>query len=280
MFEESENILSLGDNESKSYYQFSISPVESDDGSNLGVILVLRDVTKLHEVDRLKTEFVMTASHELKTPVTSIEMSLGLLKEDLVDNMDQRIKEMLGVIEEEVIRLKTIIDDLLELSRIESGKIELDFQSYPAAEILEKSKKVMQTQADEKSVSLKAEIHKHELKVYCDPNKLTWVLTNLVANGIRYTGNGGYVWVKTERKKGMVIFSVIDDGEGIPYEYQTRIFDKFVQVKKQGVSQWFGTGTGHLQGDRSSTWGNHLGGLCTGKGKYLLLHHTGEIGEQ
>ena len=125
------------------HYQFSVTPVLGDGGVLLGVVLLLRDVTKLKELDRLKSEFVMTASHELKTPLTSIGMGIALLLEGAVDKLDQKEQQLLRAAHEDVQRLKALISNLLDLSRIEAGKMEMEFDRVPVRMLFEKAVAVL-----------------------------------------------------------------------------------------------------------------------------------------
>lgn len=124
--EEGKNILSIGEGDSAKYYMFGITPVVAKSGGMLGVVLLLRDVTRLKELDRMKSEFVMTASHELKTPLQSLRMSIDLLKEGAADKLDDKQRQLLDAADEELARLKSLISDLLDLSKIEAGKVEME----------------------------------------------------------------------------------------------------------------------------------------------------------
>lgn len=239
---DAESILTIHEGEVQHYYQFSVTPVHARSGSMLGVVLLLRNVTKLKEVDRLKSEFVMTASHELRTPLTSIEMSIDLLLEGGEQTLDDRQRQLLTAAQEEVHRLKALVNDLLDLSRIEAGKVEMDLSPVPVDLLFEKAAAVIGRQAEERSVALSFETAGGLPPVRADPNKITWVLTNLVSNALRYTDPGGHVWASAEQAGPQVHISVADDGAGIPYELQPRIFDKFVQAKGERAAGGSGLG--------------------------------------
>jgi NtrC-family two-component system sensor histidine kinase KinB len=222
------------------HYQFSLTPVMSPQRKRLGVVLLLRDITRLKEIDRLKDEFVMTASHELKTPLTGIAMSIGLLQESLAGRIDKADAEMLEVAAAEVGRLRSLVSDLLDLSKIEAGNIALEIEAVPAEVLIEKACALFKTQAAEKSIGLGCTIEQDTGAVNVDANKIGWVLSNLIANALRYTQAEGRIEVGARRAGGFVYFSVVDNGEGIPPELQSRIFDKFVR----GGSDGGGTGLG------------------------------------
>jgi len=240
--EEGKNIFTIKKDDKRNHYQFSITPVFDKAGDMIGAVLLLRDVTRLKELDRLKSEFVMAASHELKTPLTGIEMSIELLKEKAAKKLNPKEQQLLDAAQEETQRLEALIKDLLDLSRIEAGKMEMDFAFIGVGILIEKAFSVIKNQAQEKSVELSQEIPENLPNVRADANKITWVMTNLIANALRYTESGGHIHLSAKASGKYISISVADDGTGIPYEYQAKIFDKFVQVK--GANEAGGSGLG------------------------------------
>lgn len=226
-----ENILTLERDGAPRHYQFSVTPVKSAGAAVIGVVVVLRDVTRLKELDRLKSEFVMAASHELRTPLTSMSMSVELLRENTADKLNDNERQLLDAAHEEMQRLKALVNDLLDISKIEAGKMEMEFDRTPVSMLLEKAVAMLNGQAEEKGIELSFAVAQDLPDVRADANKITWVLTNLISNALRYTDAGGYVRLGAESLGPQVHVSVTDNGTGIPYEYQSRIFDKFVQVK-------------------------------------------------
>jgi len=211
------------------HYQVVARSIRTPEGAVLGVILLLRDVTSFHELDRLKSEFVATASHELKTPLTSMGMSVALLRERASASLPERERELLDAAAEDVDRLKALVHDLLDLSKIEAGRIELDRQSVPVRLLLDQAVDRLRLQAEEAGIALTVDAP-DDLAVLADPTRVAWVVTNLVSNALRYTDRGGHVALSAVRAGDRAVLTVADDGEGIPYEMQGRIFDKFVQV--------------------------------------------------
>jgi NtrC-family two-component system sensor histidine kinase KinB len=240
--EEGKNIFTVQRGEERYHYQFSITPVRARVGSMLAVVLLLRDVTKLKELDRLKSEFVMMASHELRTPLTSIGMSVDLLLESAMGKLTDKEQRLLSAAHEEQQRLKALVNDLLELSKIEAGKIDMEFEHTPVPILLEKSVAVLKAQADEKHIELSFEVEKELPHAKADPNKVTWVLANLISNALRYTDSGGYIRLFAGQVGTQIHISVSDDGTGIPYEYQSKIFDKFVRVGSDRDGEGSGLG--------------------------------------
>lgn len=215
------------------HYQFSVTTIRGRDRNLSGIVLLLRDVTRLTEVERLKSEFVMAASHELRTPLTSLGMSIDLLLEHGAHGLAEKDKELLQAAHEEVHRMKALVNDLLDLSKIEAGRIDLEFESVPVSTLFDHVKAVFKSQTDMKEVSLTSELADDVPKVRADANKITWVLTNLVSNALRYVSKGGHIGLLARRIGPHVHLSVRDDGPGIPPEYQSKIFQKFVQIKGQ-----------------------------------------------
>jgi NtrC-family two-component system sensor histidine kinase KinB len=236
------NVIAVQKDETQRYYQFSIAAVHPAGESVASIVLLLRDITRLKELDRLKSEFVMTASHELRTPLTGIEMSIELLRERAAAKLDEQEQQLLEAAREEILRLKALVNDLLDISKIEAGRMEMEFEQAAVDELLDRAIAVLRNQADENGIELSAATGQDLPKVRADVNKITWVLTNLVSNALRYTDTGGYIRLRAERVGPQVHVSVTDNGEGIPYEYQSRIFDKFVQVKGRKATGGSGLG--------------------------------------
>ena len=212
------------------YYKFAITPVVSEAEDVIGAILLLQDVTKLKELDNLKSEFVATASHELRTPLTGMSMSLNLLAETTENKLSESESELLDTAVEDVERLRSLVNDLLDLSKIESGKIELDFVDVKVDFLLNKAISALQIQAQQKEITLAKQSLSEEIQVKADANKIIWVLTNLIANALRYSEPGSEIKIGATTRNTWVEIFVTDYGAGIPLEYQSKIFDKFVQV--------------------------------------------------
>jgi len=240
--EDGRDVISVTSGRSTEHYQFSVVPVTGEAGPSKSVVVLLRDITRLRELDQLRSEFVMTASHELRTPLMSLGMSVDLLRESAPSKLSQKERELLDAAHEDVQRLKALVNDLLDLSRIESGKVAMDFSRVPVSLLGEKAMAVMQAQAEQRSVGLAVELKEGLPEVKADPNKIVWVLVNLISNALRYTGPGGLIRITAEAVGPQVHISVIDDGQGIPYEYQSKIFDKFVQVREAGDAPGSGLG--------------------------------------
>ncbi|MGD1919958.1 MAG: ATP-binding protein [Pleurocapsa sp.] len=215
------------------YYKFAVTPVVTKTEEVVGAILLLQDVTKLKELDNLKSEFVATASHELRTPLTGMAMSLNLLAETTEDKLSRSESELLDAAVEDVERLRGLVNDLLDLSKIESGKLKLDFADVRVNFLLDKAASALKIQAEQNQVALLKQPLSLDIKTKVDANKIIWVLTNLIANALRYSDPGGEIKIGATSRNSWIEIFVSDSGAGIPTEYQNKIFDKFVQVETE-----------------------------------------------
>ena len=225
-----DDILTVEREQHTQFYKFAITPVVTEAEEVVGAILLLQDVTKLKELDNLKSEFVATASHELRTPLTGMAMSLNLLAETTEAKLSESESELLEAAVEDVERLRGLVNDLLDLSKIESGKLELDFLDLEVNFLLDKAVSALKIQAEQNQVTLVQQPISEEIKVKVDANKIIWVLTNLIANALRYSDPGTEIKIGAASRTSWIEIFVADRGAGIPAEYQGKIFEKFVQV--------------------------------------------------
>lgn len=228
-------------NDSKGhYFRINTTPVSDREGNTNLVVTLLEDITHLKEVDQMKSEFVSMVSHEFRTPLTSMNMGINMLLEENIGEINEEQKELLEVAKEDCEHLNNLVDDLLDLSKIESGEIDLEFDAVAVKKIFEASIQPFMTQAEEQGVDLITE-ETNGLEVYADFNKITWVITNLIGNALRYTGKGDKIKLLADKKGHKMHISVADTGEGIPKEYRHKIFKKFVRVGDDKDEE---TGTG------------------------------------
>ncbi|MCU0613724.1 MAG: cell wall metabolism sensor histidine kinase WalK, partial [Desulfobacterales bacterium] len=235
-------IITILKEERSFHYLFSVTAIRGREGVLSGVVLLIRDITRLKEVEQLKSEFVMAASHELRTPLTSLGMSIDLLLEHAVAELSEKDRDLLQAAHEEVHRMKALVNDLLDLSKIEAGRIEMEFERVPVKTLFDQIQTIFKSQMEMKEVALTLKMAVDDLpSIRADANKITWVLTNLISNALRYVSKGGHIQLMARRIGPQIHLSVRDDGPGIPLEYQSRIFQKFVRVKGQETG---GTGLG------------------------------------
>lgn len=215
------------------HYLVSATPVGGRDVPLAGVVVLLRDITQLREVERLKSEFVMAASHELRTPLTSLSMSVDLLLEHATQYLPERERELLTAAHDEVNRLKHMVQDLLDLSKMEAGKGDLEFERISVATLFEHARELFRSQVSLKKIRLLIDEVDDLPLIRADAGKMVWVLSNLVSNALRYVDEGGYVRLRAKCTGPLVELAVEDNGSGIPPEHQGRIFQKFVQIDKR-----------------------------------------------
>jgi NtrC-family two-component system sensor histidine kinase KinB len=174
----------------------------------------------------------MAASHELRTPLTSLGMGIDLLLEHAVQYLPEKERGLLEAAHDEVSRMKAMVHDLLDLSKIEAGRIELEFESIPVAALFEHARNALKGQVSMKHINLLIDNTEDLPLVRADANKIVWVLSNLVSNALRYVDPGGYIRLTAKAADANIHISVEDNGAGIPPEHQSRIFQKFVQLNR------------------------------------------------
>jgi len=212
------------------YYSVEAVPMTGPNAVAAGLLVVLHDVTWFKQVDRVKSEFVSTVSHEFRTPLTSIAMGVALLEENPAVQADSRAAEILKAVAEETHRLTHLVADLLDLTRMESGRLEMVMLPVDSAALMQQAVAAFKPQAEEKRVSLEVVLDGHEPTLMIDGDKVTWVLNNLMSNALRYTPAGGRITLTAERRGEVGLLRVSDTGTGIPPEAQSQVFDKFFQV--------------------------------------------------
>ncbi|MDH4569839.1 HAMP domain-containing protein [Pseudomonas sp. BN414] len=205
-------------------------PVALDEERLQGGVMVLRDVTEERAFERVRNEFVLRASHELRTPVTGMQMAFGLLNERLHFDPDGREADLLKTVDEEMQRLVRLINDLLDFSRYQSGVQVLERVSCDIQELLAALRQRFEPQASEHGIEIELDLHAPLPRMNLDRLQIERVLDNLVGNAIRHSPNGGHIRLQARRHGERVLVSVADDGEGVPYSQQSRIFEPFVQV--------------------------------------------------
>lgn len=210
----------------------------------LGTVSVFRDITVAVEADRAKSEFVSTVSHELRTPMTSIKGYADLLLMGAVGDLGDEQRRFLTIIRSNADRLTALVNDLLDISRIETGRVELDLRAVHLHEVVKQVTGTLEGKARGQGVRLEARVSEHLPAVWSDSARLAQILTNLVGNAIQYTPPGGKVTVSARQEDGMLEVLVTDTGIGISAENQKKIFDRFFRADDPLVRESPGTGLG------------------------------------
>jgi len=211
-----------------------------NENQKAGQVIVLKNITPFKELDVAKTNFIATVSHELKTPLASSDFSLKLLEDERVGTLTPEQKELVQSLKEDNKRLLRILSELLDLSQVESGKIQLNLQPIQADILVRRAIESVQNVAKEKSISIKKELKETLPEIKVDTDKTVWVLNNFLTNAIRYSSRDSDVIIEVDKKKDSMQFSVKDFGKGIAPEYKDKIFDRYFRIP--GTKE--GTGLG------------------------------------
>jgi PAS domain S-box-containing protein len=204
--------------------------------------VILRDVSDRRIVERMKDEFVSVVSHELRTPLTSIHGSLGMLASGLLDAEPETGKRLLEIAVDSTERLVRLINDVLDVERIESGKITMAKQVCDVADLMNNAVNVMQAMAEKFDITLSVTTLSTQL--YADPDRIIQTLTNLLSNAIKFSPRGAIVWLTAKHQDDQIIFQVKDQGRGIPADKLETIFERFQQVDASDSRNHEGTGLG------------------------------------
>lgn len=223
-------------------FRIILSSIADHANQILGVVTIIQDATKDREIDRMKSEFVANVSHELKTPLSSIKAYTEMLLDGEAQDEDSR-KEFCTIIESETDRLSSMIDNLLDLSRLEAGVIEMNMERVNLINMLKSIEDTMRPTAGKKKIELKTDISQYIVPVLGDAGQLNRVFVNLMSNAIKYTREGGKVDIKARLEGDLIRVDVRDSGLGIPEESLSKIFEKFYRVKENQTAAK-GTGMG------------------------------------
>lgn len=226
-----DGIFLFGSPERPLFFRPKVTRIFDGEGRLYGVVTLLQDVTQFKELDRMKSDFIAAVSHEFRTPVTSINMSVDILNQGILGPLNDRQKELIDSAKEDCHRLTKLARELLQLSKLESGKLQLKNEELDVKGLVESSVRPLQLQFQEKNVALTLEFPPILPHLVADEQQLTSVVTNLVTNALKYTGAGGRVNVRVREEDNGLRIDVVDTGQGISQENLGKIFDKFVQVK-------------------------------------------------
>src|SRR5262249_49654387 len=177
--------------------------------------------------DELKNDLVATVAHEFRTPLTSMRMAVHILLEGLTGQLNEKQLDLLAAARDDCERLQGIVDDLLDLSRIQAGKVEVSLTTLPAKSIVDAAAAAKGGAPQDGGLRIEEDLVEPVLPVLVDPDRISLVFDNLVGNALRYSPKDGRIVVRARPQDGSVRFEVEDQGPGIPPEYRQRIFEKF-----------------------------------------------------
>jgi PAS domain S-box-containing protein len=230
----------FADNRESFYSRESLSV--SSKGKVIGKVIILKNITEYQQLDEAKTNFIATISHELKTPISSIKMSLKLLEDERIGNVNTEQRQLLENIDDDARRLLQITGELLDMAQVETGKLQLNFGSTHPKNIVDYAVKAIKFTADQRQVTIKVKCDDSLPEVHADLDKTTWVLINLLSNAIKYSHEKSVVELVVKKHKNDEIeFSVTDHGKGIEAQYLSRLFERYFKVPNATADQ---TGTG------------------------------------
>lgn len=204
----------------------------------VGKVYMLRNVTEFKERDVAKTNFIATISHEFKTPISSIKLSLQLLQNKEIGALNEEQKNLLESIGDDISRLLKITSELLNMTQVESGNIQLSITPSNPKEILAYAIQATQTQADQKHIQFQLDYPIDTAFIQADREKTAWILTNLISNAIRYSYENSTIYLKIEEQEDRIKISVRDTGQGIAPQYKDKVFNRYFRVpgtKKEGT---------------------------------------------
>jgi len=223
----------------ENYFTKEVVDIAQDNGSSK--VIVLRNITSFKELDVAKTNFIATISHELKTPLASSDFSLKLLEDERVGKLSDEQKELLQNIKQDNQRMLRILSELLNMSQVEAGKIQLTIIDVSAQVLADNAVNAVSTTAKEKSIIIQKHYQDDVGYVKADIEKTGWVLNNFLTNAIKHSNTGGTITVSLRKSGNSVEFSVADQGSGISSEYSEKVFERFFKVPGSKAG---GTGLG------------------------------------
>ncbi len=230
-------------NGKESYFQkdiqhISIVPTGEKNPRVVGHVILLRNVTEYKELDSAKTNFIATVSHEFKTPISAIQMSLQLLENEQIGKLNQEQHSLVDSLKDDAQRLLKITGELLNMTQVESGNIQLTIMPSDPKEVLQYAINATKTQADQKQIKLELNCPEKISKMLADNEKTAWVLTNLISNAIRYSYDNSTIYLTIQETSKQIKISVKDTGQGIAPQYKDKIFERYFRVpgtKKEGT---------------------------------------------
>ncbi|MHB8735986.1 MAG: ATP-binding protein [Terriglobales bacterium] len=222
--------------------EYDCTPMRDAGGVMQGAVISFRDITERHRIEQMKSEFISIVSHELRTPLTSIKGALGLLVSGKLGALPPKGQRMLEVAASNTDRLVRLISDILDIERIESGKITLTLAPCDTALLMQQAAELMQVMADKAEVRLQVE--PLAVPLVADADRLLQVLSNLLSNAIKFSPPHGTVWLRVAQVGWELIFEVRDEGHGIPADKFELIFERFQQVDGSDAREKGGSGLG------------------------------------
>lgn len=227
----------------ESYFEKDVIPINVTPTGELheqfiGEVVILKNITPFKELDLAKTNFIGTISHEFKTPIASIQMGVQLLENERVGLLNPEQRNLLGGVKEDLERLLNITGELLNMTQVESGSIQISLHAAEVEPMIAYAVKANRSAAEQKGIGFKVDVDPQAHTVFADNEKTAWVLTNFLSNAVRYSHEDSLVHIQVEAADQRVRFSVKDSGQGVEPKYLDRIFERYFRVpgaKKGGT---------------------------------------------
>ena len=225
-----EEVVALATDEGERAYLPRASPLVSHEGVVIGVSVIVQDVTRLRRFDQLRNDMIATVAHEFRTPLTSLRMAIHLVIEGAAGQPTPKQLELLGAGRDDCERLQSIVDDLLDIAKLQAGKVELDREPVAAAALIERTIDAHRADAERQQITFESHVTPSLDDVLVDRSRVQLVFDNLVHNALRHAPRASAISLRAEPQGEAVRFTVEDRGPGIPEELQARVFDRFFRV--------------------------------------------------
>lgn len=242
-------------NDRENYFTKEFIDVTQGDSQNR--VIVLKNITSFKELDVAKTNFIATISHELKTPLAASDFSLKLLEDERVGQLSAEQKELVESLKHDNQRVLKIISELLNMSQVESGRLELDVQLVNPYLVIDHAIETVASSAKEKNISIITALEENLPLIKADAEKSTWVLNNFLTNAIKNSPADSVINVYAKTIDGCVRFSVEDQGPGIAQEYQSRLFERYFKVpgsRAKGTGLGLGISKEFIEAQKGKIW--------------------------
>lgn len=214
----------------KEILNINVLPTGEDSKRFIGQVIMLRNVTPFKELDLAKTHFMGTVSHEFKTPISSIQMGVQLLENDKIGNLNDEQQKLVFGIKEDTVRLLKITGELLNLTQLETGVVQLNIRPSEISKMVESVIATNQSAADYKQITINFKNNQNVELVNADYEKTSWVLSNIVSNAIRYSYENSMIEINVEKEEDQIRFSVKDHGYGIEEQYLDKVFTRYFRI--------------------------------------------------
>ncbi len=221
-----------------------VSPVKGIEEEIIGIVTILRDITKEKEIDKMKTEFISTVSHELRTPLSTMKAYASIISDEIPGKLTNDQREYIAIIEINIDRLARLINNLLDISKIEAGRAELKKTLVDITNLAKVTVSALKPEADGKHIEFKTSFPAIAMNAYVDTDKITQVFVNLISNAIKFTWDKGKITVEIKDEEKEIECSVTDTGVGIAQENLRKLFTKFQQFSRTAGNGAKGTGLG------------------------------------